>query len=383
MSEKVLVEVVTGKATVYIFFIWFTLCAGTASLAGTRDDVRSVFVTSVKELKIPGAVMCVETPEGEKWTMSTGVGVINPRMPVSAGHRFRIGSITKTFVASLVLMLVSEGKVELDARVHSILPDMIAEDNPVTIRHLLQMRSNLGNFADNRAFLAEFRTTPRKKWTPEGLLEFRRCPCGPSGTIFEYSNSNYVLLGLILERLTGDTFENQVQKRILGPLKFRSTSFPTCTRMRSPYARGYDYNPETGRVKDLSRVINPSWAWCSGNGVSTARDIMVWLKSYLNGYGIDEDILHEQFCFKPAMLYGVSYGLGLMNKADAIGHNGDFAGIYTSLAFRYRGYYFVILTNGQTYGAGQDATAESVFWQVVNKSGLFTINPGTETVAKN
>lgn len=341
--------------------------------AGVRDNVKMVFEKAVNDFRIPGAVMVIKTPDGQLWDMNTGVRRLGRKRPVTAKHRFRIGSITKTFVASVILMLVKEGKLTLDTRVCDILPERLEENDPVTVRHLLQMRSNIGNFSTDKDFLAEFRSKPWKTWSPAELLEYRNIPAGPSGVFFEYSNSNYVLLGMIIEKLTKDTFENQVHKRILMPLNLKHTYFPTSTTdLKAPFARGYDYNPRTGGIKDLSFRINPSWAWCSGNGVSNARDLMVWLPEFLNGYGIGKELLEEQFNYKPALHYGVFYGLGVMNKYDAEGHNGNYAGIYTSLAFMYRNHYFVILTNGQAEGGGQNSTAESVFWRVVNRSNLFT-----------
>ncbi len=372
----------------YLLIILVIFSSVNPALCAAHEDVQRVFIDAVRDFNIPGAVMIIETPGGERWTLNTGVRRVGSMRPVTSRHRFRVGSITKTFVSSILLMLVSEGRVALDTRVHDILPEKISSDDPVTVRHLLQMRSNLGNFATDNDFLVEFRSKPWKKWAPSRLLEYRELPPGPSGAFFEYSNSNYVLLGMIIERLTKDTFENQVHRRILKPLKLKSTYFPTSsTDLKPPFARGHDYNPNTGKVNDLSFKINPSWAWCSGNAVSNARDIMDWIIAYLNGYGIDKELLEEQFEFKPALHYGVSYGLGVMNKSDAVGHNGNFAGIYTSLAFRYRGFYFVILTNGQSRGGGQNSTAESVFWRVVNNSGLFekwkADHNSTESVAKN
>ncbi|WP_432736084.1 serine hydrolase domain-containing protein [Maridesulfovibrio sp. FT414] len=374
------------KVSCFSCILIYLLCACVPVLAGTgvRQDVERVFREAVQDLKIPGAVMLIRSPEGEEWTVSAGVRMIGSERPVSARHRFRIGSITKTFVASVVLMLVDEGKMDLDTRVHEILPDIVGRNDPVTVRHLLQMRSNVGNFSENKLFLDEFRSKPWKLWSPVKLLEYRNTGGGESGKFFEYSNTNYIILGMIIEKLTRDTFENQVHRRILKPLNLKSTYFPTSdVELKPPFVRGYDYNPDSREIADLSFRINPSWAWCSGNGVSNANDLMVWIVAYLNGYGISPELHAEQMDFRPALHYGVSYGLGIMNKYYAIGHNGNFAGIYTSLAFRYRGHYFVLLTNGQAYGGGQNSTAEAVFWRIINRSRLFKDSGGTVARIKN
>ncbi|WP_415712943.1 serine hydrolase domain-containing protein [Maridesulfovibrio sp.] len=352
------------------FVIIFTIFI--CSVSSGNNDLNRILQESIRELKIPGAVMMVENPQGQVRTYRAGVRRVRGRRPMSDNLRFRIGSVTKTFVASIVLMLVQEGKIGLDTEVHDILPDILSEDEHVTVRNLLQMRSCLGNFTMDKAFLRLFRERPWTHWKPEHLLKFgekKRCK---EGWKFEYNNSNYILLGLLIEKVTGDSFENQVYQRILDPLNLKSTTFPVrSANISEPYAHGYDYNFQTGKIIDLSLKINPSWAWCSGNGVSTAQDLLNWIKAYLNGFGIGSSLLSEQMNFLPVTYDGVSYGLGVMHKYAAVGHNGNFAGIYTAAAFRYKGYYFVILTNGQAYGGGRKATAESIFWRIVKNSVLF------------
>ncbi|SDL63264.1 D-alanyl-D-alanine carboxypeptidase [Maridesulfovibrio ferrireducens] len=371
----------------FIFIIALGIAVRTAVLASTsatdRNELETVFKGAVQELHIPGGVMFIRSPTGERWTFSAGVRTISrggPLVPMTSKLKFRIGSITKTFVASVMLMLVQEGIVSLDTIVRDVLPGVIEGDDKITIRQLLQMRSGLGNFSTNKLFLKKFRKQPWKSWSPAELLSFS--PEKKSRLVsnvsfdssysFEYSNSNYVVLGLIIEKLTKDKIENQIYRRILKPLKLKNTSFPTrSSSLSEPYAKGYDFNPVTGEVTNLSQRINPSWAWCSGNGVSTAQDIMKWLVAYLSGFKIDDSLLSEQMKLIPTGFSGVSYGLGVMSKHGAIGHNGNYAGIYTSIACRFRDYDFVILTNGQSTGGGSNATAESVFWQVVNNSGFF------------
>jgi D-alanyl-D-alanine carboxypeptidase len=360
------------RAITAAFILLFVLAIYICSEASGHNDLNLILRESIRDLKIPGAVMMVETPQGQVWAFRAGVRRIGSRKPMGNNLKFRIGSITKTFVASVILMLVNEGKISLDTEVSEILPDAVTVGNSLTIRHLLQMRSCLGNFTIDKDFLHLFRERPWTHWRPEHLLQFGHKDHCREGREFEYNNSNYVLLGLIIEKVTGDSFENQVYQRILRPLNLKSTTFPVkSTNISEPFARGHDYNPQTGKIKDLSLKINPSWAWCSGNGISTASDMMIWLKAYLNGFGISSSLHSEQMDFRPVTYDGVSYGLGIMNKYTAVGHNGNFAGIYTSLAFKFRGYYFVILTNGQAEGGGSKATAESVFWRVVERSKIF------------
>jgi len=355
------------SAGLLLFVMMIYIC----SEASGHNDLNKLLKQSIKELNIPGAVMMVESPDGKVLFYRAGVRRFGSHKPMGKNLKFRVGSITKTFVASVMLMLVNEGKVGLDTKVHEILPEIVGKDGQITVRHLLQMRSSLKNFTVDDSFLKLFRERPWMHWSPEHLLTIGEQPDFSTGSRFEYNNSNYVLLGLIIEKLTGDSFENQVYKRILKPLKLSSTSFPVkSANIPGPYARGHDFNPQIGKVKDLSLLINPSWAWCSGNGVSTVADLLKWNKAFLNGYGLNEKLHAEQMAFMP-VAYNIAYGLGVMHKFNAVGHNGSFAGIYTAVAYRYNGYYFVILTNGQAEGGGKKSTAESVFWRIVERSVLF------------
>ncbi|CCO24371.1 serine hydrolase domain-containing protein [Maridesulfovibrio hydrothermalis] len=363
---------VDKKKSVLIALILFILALPAWAKGSGRDNLRNEFAKAIRALNIPGGIMIVQNPKGERWTVTAGVRKLGGNSPIREELKFRLGSITKTYVASVVLMLVKEGELSLDTKVHAVLPDIVGSDDPVTVRNLLQMRSNLGNFATDKKFLKEFRHKPWKKWSAKALLKFKPDRLKAAGISFEYNNSNYVLLGMIIEKVTKDTFENQVRKRILRPLKLKHTSFPvTMVGMPKPFARGYDYNPVSDKIKDFTFRINPSWAWCSGNAISTAPDVMEWIVAYLDGYGLNEQLRAEQMSFKPALHYGSSYGLGVMNKYGAVGHNGNYAGIYTALAFKFKGYYFVILTNGQSRGGMHNATAEVVFWRIIGKLPLF------------
>ena len=368
------------------------------SYVNDQDELELIFKEAVQGLNIPGAVMLIRSPKGEEFSFVAGVRDIkaNPAIaknyPMTSNLKFRIGSITKTFVASVMLMLVQEGIVNLDTTVREVLPGLVMNDTKITIRHLLQMRSGLTNFSSDEDFLKRFRAQSWYVWSPSELISY----CSASsighdsekisvtgtgcytehdprpGARFEYNNSNYIVLGMIVEKLTNDKIENQIYSRILKPLKLKRTSFPaTSSNLSEPYAKGYDYDPATGKISNLSQRINPSWAWGSANGVSTAKDLLKWLRAYLDGYGISKKLLAAQMQFTPTSYTGVLYGFGVMNKYGAIGHNGNYAGIYTTMACKFKGYYFVILTNGQSYGGGRNSSAESVFWRVVNKATLF------------
>ncbi|WP_031485197.1 serine hydrolase domain-containing protein [Maridesulfovibrio frigidus] len=376
----------------------FVMISYVESDVNDQDELQLIFKEAVKGLNIPGAVMLIHSPNGKETSFVAGVRDINSnpaitkKYPMTSNLKFRIGSITKTFVASVVLMLVQEGGINLDMTVREILPGLVINDTKITIGHLLQMRSGLTNFSFDEGFLKKFRAQPWYVWSPPELIAF----CSTSGrdddlenisatdagcyiehdprpgAHFEYNNSNYVVLGMIVEKLTNDKIENQIYHRILKPLGLNNTSFPsTSSKLAKPYAKGYDYDPSTGTISNLSQRINPSWAWGSANGVSTATDVMKWLRAYLDGYGISKELLAEQMQFISTSYAGVLYGFGMMNKYGAIGHNGNYAGIYTAMACKFKGYYFVILTNGQSYGGERNASAESVFWRVVNKANLF------------
>jgi D-alanyl-D-alanine carboxypeptidase len=276
-----------------------------------------------------------------RWSAASGESRLGTGEPVPAAGRFRTGSITKTFVATVVLQLAGEGRLSLDDRVRRWLPDIVPDAGRITLRQLLQHTSGVRNYTATAAFEAVFggpadvARLRDRTWTPRELLGFLDDPSllFEPGTDWRYSNTNYLLLGLVVERVTGRTYAQEIRRRILGPLALRHTAVPgTDSRLRGPHPHGY-LALRAGGIDPVDITdFNPSVAGASGEMVSTAADLNAFLRALIGGRLLRPAEQREMLTAYPAPTdYG--YGLGLMTVVlpggtRLWGHRGDIFGYY-------------------------------------------------------
>jgi D-alanyl-D-alanine carboxypeptidase len=219
----------------------------------------------VVETGAPGVVGLVRTGE-QTWQGASGLGDLRAKRPARAGDRFRIGSVTKSFVATVVLQLVGEGRLRLDDNLERWLPGLVPGGEQITARHLLNHTSGLYNYTDD---LPE----PPRRFRPRELVAIAtgHKPLFAPGTQFSYSNTNYIPAGLVVERVTGQRLAAQLRQRILQPLALDGTELPTTERrIAGPHVNGYAPPDEDWRMSDgpggLVNVteMDTSWAWAAG-----------------------------------------------------------------------------------------------------------------------
>jgi D-alanyl-D-alanine carboxypeptidase len=251
--------------------------------------------------------------------------------------KLRVGSITKTFVATVVLQLVEERRLRLDAPVDTWLPGLLPDDGAITIRHLLQHTSGLTDYVETPGFTEGLLENPI--YEPEelvalatdGPLEF------PPGTDFAYSNTGYVVAGLLVEAVTGNSLGRELRNRIFGPLGLEHTSSPASGRKLGGYhARGYvpGDRASTPQVKPLDVTeIDPSWAWGAGTLVSDAADVSRFYRSLLSGRLLEPGLLEEMRTTVADPEGGGEYGLGIARVQTPCGafwgHEGALPGYVT------------------------------------------------------
>jgi D-alanyl-D-alanine carboxypeptidase len=216
---------------------------------------------------------------------SVGVADLDRPRPLSAGDRFRIGSITKTFTAALVLALADDGVLALDDPLPRWLPGLVPDADVVTVDLLLRMRSGLPDYAG--AVLGDppdLRALDRY-YAPEQLVGLaldtgdRHAP----GERFRYCNTDYVLLGLIVERATGQRVDAQLWQRVSGPLGLVDTTLPTSDPyLRGPHASGHVRETADSPYREFT-TFSPSEAWTAGGMVSTATDLVAFLDGLFGG----------------------------------------------------------------------------------------------------
>ena len=253
-----------------------------------------------------------EVRDGDRvWRGTSGTAVLGTERPVPVDGRVRVGSITKTFVATVVLQLVDEGRLRLDDSVERWLPGVVPNGQNITVRQLLNHTSGL---YDNRLTLPdpgsqEFLDLRWRTQTADELMapalahdpEFE-----PPGSSYAYSNTNYLLIGKIIKKVTGHTYADEIERRLIGPLGLSGTSLPgTSPWIRGPHPHGY-LPTEQGLIDYTA--MNPSLFGASGEMISTAADLNHFFAALLGGKLLPAHLLKEM---KTPGTEGGTYGLGL------------------------------------------------------------------------
>ncbi len=357
------------RVVIVIFFGLFFACnffvhAVDAATPEIAADLQRELVAGIAELKIPGAVMTIANDAGDAWTGVAGVAQY-PGTPMTADLNFYIASVTKTLTATIVLQLVEEGKLGLDAPLESVLPGIVVNADIITIRHLLEMRSGLGNYGKNEEFMTQLEANPLREWKPEELVAYSNWEVAKPDTVFDYNNANYILLGMIIEKITGSSYAENVRTRIVVPLGLERTYAASSPIITLPHAHGYIY--DDGELLDITSAASPSPAWSAGCVVSTAAATLRWVKALVNGELLSPAIQAERMKFLPSEYEGYSYGLGIFNYSNAIGHDGNYNNMQTSWATKYKGWYVVLLCNGQAVGGDDNSSATSLFWYIADR----------------
>ena len=288
-------------------------------------------VTALRKAGAPGVVVAVAKNGSVSTVVTSGVADTARRAPVDAGDHFRAGSITKIFVATVVLELVGEGRLSLSDTVAKRLPGLVPNGARITLRELLQHTSGLYDYTDDpRLFAPYLSGNLAYAWRPRQLVKLAvsHKPVWPPGRVWSYSNTNYVLLGLIVQAVTKDTLGGELERRILRPLGLHDTRFASGTQILPPAAHGYF----DGR--DISGLSGSSY-WAAGAMVSTAGDLARFLSALLGGKLLRPQQLRTMETTRPINSGPNGYGLGLIHVVTscgrAWGHNGIVPG-YSSWA---------------------------------------------------
>ena len=332
----------------------------------TEDALRTMLVEVVSEFDVPGASMAVKFTDGSAFQYSTGVSDRESGEPLTIEHYFRIGSASKTFTAVGALLLYQDGLFNLDDPVESLLPDleefMPMHGKGITVRMLLNHTSGLEDYVElpyqGTDLFYILVDDPLRVWGPEELvaISVNYGLASVPGEEFNYSNTNYILLGLIIEKSSGLDYETFIKERVIDTLRLPHTSVPVIPGFPGDYAHGYFEKDSDGILYDYSEQ-NPTAVWSAGNIISTVPDLMAWLESLINGELLTPEIREEQFdLFQVSEGFG--YGLGVASMGDALGHNGSVFGYQTQM-FEYKGDYFVIYTNG--YYLTKDNVSQIIF----------------------
>ncbi|MFE6288023.1 serine hydrolase domain-containing protein [Streptomyces sp. NPDC057877] len=294
----------------------------TARLDEAIEEVR-------REAGIPGLVVGLWMPGKGEYVRATGVADTATGRPMSTDPFVRIGSETKTFTVTALLKLVDDGRIRLDDPISAYVRGVPNGDR-ITLRHLAGMRSGLFPYTEDPDFVRALLSDPYRTWTPKQVLAYgyRHENTFAPGTEFQYSNSNLVLLGLVIEKVSGRRVADFITERVLRPAHLDHTLFPEGAEFPEPHPRGYTNQTLTGEVEDATDW-NPSWAWSAGAMISNLHDLRRWARIVATGTLLTPRTQQERLRTLPTGHPGTSYGLGIFDSGGWIGHNGSIPGYET------------------------------------------------------
>ncbi|SYX83961.1 serine hydrolase domain-containing protein [Paenibacillus alvei] len=285
---------------------------------------------------IPGIIVA-SSNKGSKWAYASGEASIYGTDPVKTNFTFRIGSLTKTFTAMVVLQLVDEQKLNLDDTIDKWLPDVVKgteyEGDHITIRQLLNQTSGIPDYSDHKDFLDKFLPNPLHSFTADELVRtgLNMKAISKPGEKWVYSNTNTVLAGMIIKKATGETYGEHIRKRFIAPLNLTSTYVPDdYSFIPGEHARGY-FVLDDGQFIDRTEM-NPSWADAAGSMISTADDMNTFFHAILSGKLLKPATLDQMLTGveSPAGEYGLGIaGIKLTNGITIWGHGGNVPGFAT------------------------------------------------------
>ncbi|AZM80278.1 class A beta-lactamase-related serine hydrolase [Streptomyces sp. KPB2] len=342
-----------------------------------HDATRRALKAAVAD-GVPGVTATAR--DGHRtWSRTEGVGDLGTGEPRSERDRYRVGSITKTFVATVVLQLEAEGRLSLDDTVDEWLPGVVEGNgnhgDRITLRQLLNHTSGIYNYTADEEFA-------RTHFARDGFLEHRYDTVTPRqlvaiatahepdfapGTDWRYSNTNYILAGMVIEEATGRPYAEEVRRRIIDPLKLRATSVPgTRVSLPRPSSRAYSKLAEsaTGPTYDVTR-LNPSMAGSAGEMISDSADLNRFYTALLRGRLLPAKQLAEMTTTVPAMP-GASYGLGLIKReldcgVTVWGHGGGIHGSSSEAVTTRDGRHALAFNFNGDWSGDSDAVIEAEF----------------------
>jgi D-alanyl-D-alanine carboxypeptidase len=281
---------------------------------------------------VPGAVVGVWMPGAAPWVRAVGLGNLSPNEAMKLDDKFRVGSNTKTFVVTALLQLVDEGKLSLgDSLAKFDVGVKVPNAEHITVRELCQMRSGLLD-AYHAPELDSMGIDAHSKITPRELVAIavKHPPLFAPGAQWNYSNTNYLLLGLIIEVVTHDTAQNEIQKRLLDPLKLRDTSFPVDqVGMVAPFSHGFALNKDKN-WEDVTVTLPPMLTWTAGVMISDMADMKIWVKDYVTGTTNSAATQKERLACGPTGRPGLEFGLGIGCSNGWYGYTGGIPGYNTA-----------------------------------------------------
>ncbi|MFE3560344.1 serine hydrolase domain-containing protein [Streptomyces sp. NPDC059193] len=348
-----------------------TAAQAATNLPAPDADALAKVLADTRAAGAPGAMIRISGHDGVRTEMVAGVRDTVTGAPMDTNARFRIGSVTKTFSAVVLLQLVNEKKIELDVPVNGYLPGLLPDDR-ITVRHLLTHRSGLADYT-NAMFndtVPGFEAVRNKVFSYDELvkLSLSEPRTTQPGASYQYSNANFVVVGMLIERATGHPVATEYQRRIIEPLQLDHTSYVhPDTRIEGSYIHGYLTPDQAGLPLVDSTEQTVSWAQSAGAMISNAADLNTFTTALLNGKLLPAPLLDQMLTMTPTDATRTRfYGLGLRRYdlscgTSVYGHTGTVQGFYTyAFTTRDGGRSITAMANTSNRGAANTALSGSL-----------------------
>lgn len=315
-----------------------------------RQQVQAQIDAWHKGGKFAGATVGVCLADGKCFGLATGLADVRAQTPMKPTDRMLAGSTGKTFAAAVALQLVSEGKIVLDERIEKYLGkepwfDRLPNAQSITVRQLMNHTSGLVRYEFKEQFTRDLTGHPDKVWKPVDLIGYLFDEKAPfeAGKGWDYSDTNYIVLGMIIEKVTGKRFYDEANRRLIKPLKLANT-IPQDGRRLKGLVQGYagPDNPFGGKdamIENGVFAINPQFEWTGGGWVSTSEDLARWAKMIYEGRAYNPALLPQVLDGIPAPMLGrdAKYGLCTIIRRTqtgvSYGHSGFFPGYMTDMMY--------------------------------------------------
>lgn len=333
------------------FLLVPTLLHAQADQQYLQKQLQAKLESLITQSSIPGVSAAIALANGSVIPLHNGWANEEAKKPMSSDTLMIQGSVGKTYVAAIAMQLLCDKKLSLDEKISTYLGkepwfDKLPNANDVTIKMSMNHTSGIMRYELDPKFLADLTKEPTKVWKPEERLSYvlGKKPKFAAGQGWDYSDTNYIVLGIIIEKITGNTIEELIKTKLLQPLGLKQTM--SSDRLTIPgLAQGYagPQNPFGGKElmlnADGSMIVNPQFEWTGGGMASTTADLARWAKLMYEGKAFDASML-------PVMLDGVAapglgrdvkYGLGVILRPTPLGktygHSGFFPGYMTEVMY--------------------------------------------------
>jgi D-alanyl-D-alanine carboxypeptidase len=307
-------------------------CGSSISDEVARDKAIDAGMASVISTGVPGATLLVRDG-GSTNRVAFGMGDTATKTPMKVDDRVRVGSLAKTYISAVMLQLADEKKLSLEDSVQKWLPGMVPNGSKITVRMLLNHTSGVANYEEHPNYMAPYLAGDLAHNTTPAQLVAMGNALGPwfdPGATSRYSNTNYTLAGLVIEKVGGASLAAQLDQRIFKPLKLSSSYLPTAPGLTGAHAHGYYVMGPNGAT-DVTG-FSPSIGWAGGGIVSTTDDVTAFYRALLEGRLLPKGLMAEMMTTVVDDKNGTVYGLGIekmeLSCGTVWGHQGNFPGYY-------------------------------------------------------